>query len=554
MAIKMRRGADADFRPEKMQPGELAVTVDGTRKVYAAFAAGDVKELSSKEDVDKTIASGLQSLETSTNNKLQSLEKKASSAVDKISSENQRVQEELSRYEYYTKTESDLKYTVSPRKEASSANGELKLTDADDGLSYIELQGNSEQYTNTASINLFDIEYQRSLGLDSTDKFLRTTGEIDVSGNWSYSYYIKVAPSKTYSFIGVPASPAAAFVFYTKDKTYISGITTKDAVIAGLRAVTTPSNCEWIRVSYVYNSEPFKMYLGQPPSQGVVGAVDTPSPDYPSEVQSVGDIPKDINGVEIRNLFNNDAVFKSTDGQVFSYIELGDFTGNASYTMYKMPDNPMEGLFVRLSTDITKWNTDEVDVQIIANNIYSRTVGLQYSFKPPRGTKLYLKVTQTTDNTPLRIPTDEELKSLFDTMKFMVTQTTEVDEYRPYIGENNGLVKIESQGKNWFEGKGIVVGNINASGAPSYNAKVLRTDFIELDSNKQYVFNPGTYTPYIYLYDINKTFIRPVNGVSKFNSENANYVILQFNSNPSVEQTQADTDNMNKTLQLEEGT
>ena len=51
MAIQMRRGAGADFRPEKMKPGELAVTIDGTRKVYAAFAAGDVKELASKEDI-----------------------------------------------------------------------------------------------------------------------------------------------------------------------------------------------------------------------------------------------------------------------------------------------------------------------------------------------------------------------------------------------------------------------------------------------------------------------------------------------------------------------
>lgn len=51
MAIQMRRGADADFRPEKMKPGELAVTIDGTKKVYAAFAAGNIKELSSKEDI-----------------------------------------------------------------------------------------------------------------------------------------------------------------------------------------------------------------------------------------------------------------------------------------------------------------------------------------------------------------------------------------------------------------------------------------------------------------------------------------------------------------------
>lgn len=55
MAIQMRRGANSDFNPSKMLPGEIAVTTDGTRKVYAAFKANDVKELASKEDVQGLI-------------------------------------------------------------------------------------------------------------------------------------------------------------------------------------------------------------------------------------------------------------------------------------------------------------------------------------------------------------------------------------------------------------------------------------------------------------------------------------------------------------------
>lgn len=55
MAIQQRRGANADFDANKMLPGELAVTTDGTRKVYAAFAPGDVKELASKEDVQEVV-------------------------------------------------------------------------------------------------------------------------------------------------------------------------------------------------------------------------------------------------------------------------------------------------------------------------------------------------------------------------------------------------------------------------------------------------------------------------------------------------------------------
>ena len=51
MAIQQRRGADADFDSNKMLPGEFAVTTDGTRKAYAAFAPGDVREIAFKDQV-----------------------------------------------------------------------------------------------------------------------------------------------------------------------------------------------------------------------------------------------------------------------------------------------------------------------------------------------------------------------------------------------------------------------------------------------------------------------------------------------------------------------
>ena len=62
MAIQQRRGAKADFDATKMLPGELAVTTDGSRKVYVAFAPGDAKELASTEDVEETIQSGIEEI------------------------------------------------------------------------------------------------------------------------------------------------------------------------------------------------------------------------------------------------------------------------------------------------------------------------------------------------------------------------------------------------------------------------------------------------------------------------------------------------------------
>lgn len=55
MAIQQRGGADKDFDANKMLPREIAITTDGTRKVYVAFAPGDVKELASTEEVQKIV-------------------------------------------------------------------------------------------------------------------------------------------------------------------------------------------------------------------------------------------------------------------------------------------------------------------------------------------------------------------------------------------------------------------------------------------------------------------------------------------------------------------
>lgn len=471
MAIKMRRGADADFRPEKMQPGELAVTVDGTRKVYAAFAAGDVKELSSKEDVDKTIASGLQSLETSTNNKLQSLEKKASSAVDKISSENQRVQEELSRYEYYTKTESDLKYTVAPRKEASTSTGELKLTDADYGLSYLELQGNSEQYTATGT-NLFDIKQMVknmqalvpsgiTIGQDAYGKYMRILNNayhaircLEFTNDITKSYQVGC---KT-RYVSGSGSVFIMMVRY-KDGT-MQQIGRADREVEYKQINNTIPSCK--EIDYFYFSygtggayydvllDSFYLYPEDAPStEKPTGGYGTPSPEYPSEVRSVGDIPKDINGVEIRNLLDDIGLASSPESEWsripdnvstrtgFKFTLSTEFKTTLSTVGYLITpvDNGLNYRVV-LTQELPAIKTVEF---VNANNAVTiRTI----DFSGGGDVYFYIFINRTTE------ATFEQAMEVFKHFRFMVTKATVIDEYRPYIGENNGLVKIESSGVN----------------------------------------------------------------------------------------------------------
>lgn len=378
------------------------------------------------------------------------------------------VQKIVAGNEAYTKQETDLKYSVAPRKVQTSTTGELKLTDADYGLSYLELQGNSEQYTATGT-NLFDVK--------QLVKNMQTIAPSGITiGQDAHGKYIHILNNTFHNKRCLEFTNDITKTYKVGCKAkYSSGTGTgivmsvmyKDGVGASTNVVlqqteytemtmTIPAGRE---IDYFYFSyhtsgdyydillDSFYLYpVDAPSTEKPTGGYGTPTPEYPSEVKSVGDIPKDSDGVEIRNLFNNDAIF--TDMTSFGYIELGDFEENIQYIIYKMPDNPMPGLYVRLSTDITKWAADPSDMQIIASSKYNATIGTQYSYKPSNGTKLYLKVTYTTNDEPLRMPTKEELKSLFGTIVFMLTKAATIDEYRPYIGENNGLVKIESSGIN----------------------------------------------------------------------------------------------------------
>lgn len=361
--------------------------------------------------------------------------------------EAQKVKQIVAGNEAYTKTESDLKYTVAPRKEASSDTGELKLTDADEGLSYLELQGNSEQYSNTANKNLIDLNF-------ATDGYsISSTGTLDKNEQYFTTGYIVVEPGEQYTFTRAISISNRQGCFYDKDKIFLQPWT-GDAGLSK-NTVTVPENAKYLRLfDYISHKEASQLEKGNTATDYVPGAVDTPSPEYPSEVRSVGDIPKDINGVEIRNLLNEEwiksqpesAWTKDSSGTVFSievalpktrlYIRTPDFNAtDAEGTTFGISKRPgslaaVDGIY-----------------------FYKTTLG---SFDFSGQEHIYIILGRQDKNWDLA------KKSLMKS-RLMVTSAAEIDEYRPYIGENNGLIKLESSGINRADaGDGpILMGNGN---------------------------------------------------------------------------------------------
>lgn len=354
------------------------------------------------------------------------------------------VQKIVAGNEAYTKQEADLKYSVAPRKVQSTTTGEMQLTDTDDGLAYLSLEGNSEQYTNTANKNLIDLHFCTYGYIDNT-----TPGT--PAPNAMMSGFIRCDISKSYILNMHNNITAITFVFYDKDKNRLGDI--KEA-----RLIATPedypSGTYWMRVNMsTLLKDQMQLEEGTVSTAYVQGAVDTPSPDYPSEVKSVGDIPKDSNGVEIRNLLNEEwlrsqPISSWLDGTNNSYyINIGE--------MIPQEKRKYLGYFVELTNQNTIEGLDSqtyISVSPIGGG--NRSMLLVNGNTPQRGSSADLR---TYPDLSLVIwknnstMTKEEIIHYYLThFRYMVTYVKgeDIDEYRPYIGENNGLVKIESTGIN----------------------------------------------------------------------------------------------------------
>lgn len=364
------------------------------------------------------------------------------------------VQKIVAGNEAYTKDEVDLKFSRAPRKTATG-KGEIMLADSDQGKAYVELQGNSEQNTKMSD-NLYikkDADLNHALTWDS-GTLIAEQGTIAM-------------PVLQLVSVGKIQSNFNIIVFLYKDSTYVGSLGTNGEVqgpgIVGSDAkmfyitATTLSSANSYRVVCRSSSNSNLDMTNQAVDIRFVltedSTVSIPSPKYPSEVQSVGDIPKDSNGVEIRNLLNEEwlrsqPISSWLDGTNNSYyINIGE--------MIPQEKRKDLGYFVELTNQNTIEGLDSqtyISVSSIGGG--NRSMLLVNGNTPQRGSSADLRTYPDLNlviwknNSTM---TKEEIIHYYLThFRYMVTyvKDEDIDEYRPYIGENNGLVKIESSGIN----------------------------------------------------------------------------------------------------------
>lgn len=395
--------------------------------------------------------------------------------------EAEKVQKIVAGNEAYTKAETDQKYATAPTKTAIGT-GTIVLDDCDQGSIPVGFMGASEQYQATANKNLFDLEYQKLYGINE-NRYVNVNGVITTptsDEDWKVSYYIKVKPSTVYAFTDLPTSSVTAIAFYTQDKTFISAVTNM-AVLQNGGRVTSPSNCEYMRVSYrgmVENT--LQLEEGGTATAYVQGTVETPSPDYPSEVRSVGDIPKDSNGIEIRNVVDIEDVVMAPDSE-WTVVRNNIFSVPIWVDKRKISGRLFDRFYVPLGLNI--------GLSTVNNTLTDGTNGFYLptpesaikGFDFSTASQVYLFIYTGTVEYQL-----SEIKEMLknNITKFMFTYAAEVDEYRPYIGDNNACLHVINQdgaGNNVTDDYIILKEPLR--GIPDGQGGWLARDVIDADGN-----------------------------------------------------------------------
>lgn len=372
------------------------------------------------------------------------------------------VQKIVAGNEAYTKQEADLKYSVAPRKAQTNTTGELKLADADYGLSYLELQGNSEQYTATGT-NLFDVKQlvknmqtispdKITIGQDAYGKYIHFLNNIfydkrclEFTNDITKSY--KVGCKARYSS-GTGTGILLSVVYKDGVRANSNAVTQEAEYTEMTMTIPAGKEIDYFHFSYksggaYYNISLDSFYLypiDVPSSEKPTGGYGTPSPEYPSEVKSVGDIPKDVNGVEIRNLLDEQSFINATFTEVpsiwYSIDEIEFPPGTYLINGWMQGDRIGAGSSSTIMFSIDKNVSTGNYIPVISGDGTAIKNG---TMTIPEGSKGYLLIARAVS---------EKLNDIYSNYRLMITEAAEIDEYRPYIGENNGLVKIESSGIN----------------------------------------------------------------------------------------------------------
>ncbi len=447
MAILHRRGANADFNAQKMLAGEMAVTIDGTRKVYAAFAPGDVKELASKEDVqnivdnftdsvDKKISEAVGQVTTEAEEQIAAVMQKGEEVLESIPENYQEIAEDVAKHE------NDIATLTQSKADAivCSASGEIiTATDsADAGFEQFRTFGWGKQ-EKTSGKNLLE-NTATSQTVNGVTFTVNEDGSVTANGTATARAGIIIADQNTYTASNDLTYMLSGCPTNGSDNSYYMHYHEWDSAWGDLTNVTDygngvfmehNNNAVYSRISveiasgYTCNNLTFKPMIRLASIEDATyepytGGQASPNPEYPQPIVGAGQ--KLAEGTNLLDM--SKAKGGTNSGLTIEVLDNGSYSvkGTATQT----------AINVWLLGD---YNNTSTVFTLPAGNYYCSDAFL-YSYDGTTRTKYANAFTLSADTpiTAMRVP-DATSGKTYDTINYpMINKGLTALPWEPYTG------------------------------------------------------------------------------------------------------------------------
>lgn len=355
MAIQHRRGADVDFKAEKMLPGEIAVTIDGTRKVYAAFAPGDVKELASKEEVQKIVDNFENSVDEKINEAVQQVTDEATEQVEGIVAKGEEILNSIpvdyqETVKEVVQLKEDLTSTIQSKADAIICEAEgttIVATDSSDaGFEGLSLYGKSKQGSTTGA-QLLDYSVWKTVAIiKGTGVFENNGITITASENDAHTDYtvgkcrILVSEGETITLSWESDDDINGQVYIFPNGNIVDAATANNkyeksvsyTVSSGITFITFRFGTSEAGNTIHYKNIMINKGTEPLPWEPYTNCKSSPNPKYSQEVVSVGDGGSIEGKVCRKNLLKNTGTTQTKNGVTFTVNEDKSVTCNGTAT------------------------------------------------------------------------------------------------------------------------------------------------------------------------------------------------------------------------------
>lgn len=417
----------------------------------------------------------------------------------------------------------------------------IHVEDSSGARCKIGISGNSEQETSTQGKNYFTgnkIAGGSNFGVNYSfdNSILKLNGTATNSENIILDKPTKVKiPAGTYTYTikvksGTFERPSGDFAVYimSASNTFIAGdytnssitgfeLTQKKGTVSHMFNLTEEKEiylrCYTSKANIVFNNLELEIQIesGSVYTEFEQFVPNMPSPDYPSEIKTVGSNV---------NLFNKDNYIKSK-----LYINKNE---------NKFSEASMGKSFI---FDISKYN--KLTISKVSSERFGVFASVDYPQKDGVGTYLQDVATKTTSFTydftefnylvVMYYLTSDTIteQQILDSIK--IVEGTEVGEYSKF---GQGCVKVTKCNKNLFDKNTTTDGKyIGGNGSVQTQSNIMHSDYIQIKTNINYYITGRSDLSKVALYDKNKTFLEITsttqpNGVLNITNSNCKYIII----------------------------